>query len=62
MVKNTFLCGPVPDCHAQAVTRNLSLLSLRTVSARQGPVPGQVVSYIARTSTPHFALATLIFL
>ena len=42
----------VPNNHFQKKTRNISLLPLWTVSARQGPHPGQVLPYRYTTITP----------
>ena len=44
-VNKHFYCVPVLTEPAQPGTQNLSLRSIWTVSARLGPVPGQVVSY-----------------
>ena len=44
---------PVPVRPFQNKTRNLSLLPAQTVSAKQGPLPGQVTVCRHRTVTPN---------
>ena len=53
-----FYSVPVPALLAQPGTRNLSLPHIWTVSARQGPLPGQAVSYRHRTISPGTDLAS----
>ena len=43
---------PLPAMHYQTRPGNLFLLPFRTVSARQGPYPGQVFSYSNSTKNP----------
>ena len=43
---------PVPPKHSQTRQGNLFMLPFRTVSARQGPCPGNVFSYNNRTKNP----------
>ena len=47
----------IPAKHSQTRPGNLSLLLFQTVSARQGPCPGQVFSYSNRTKNPIPVLA-----
>ena len=42
-----------PAKNSQTRPGNLSLLQIQTVSARQGPCPGQVFSYNDRTKEPY---------
>ena len=54
---NAHLWRPVPAKHSKTTPGNLSLLLFQTVSARQGPCPGQVFSYSNRTKNPIPVLA-----